>query len=190
MAGAISSTGRVDYNTPAHLLVPVRKFFGGQIELDPCSNLNSLVDAELNIVYGNPESPSYHISDSGGTFVFGNGLKSPWNGTNVFVNPPFRTSKEWILKAVEEVKQGAEVIFLIPDSPETKIWKNTILLKAAGRCQLKQRVKFVGMKNTITKPVSFVYFGKYPNEFKEVFKTYGRVENPQEVYADQADIVL
>ena len=157
------------------------------MDLAPCSNLNSLVQAKINVILDLKDEIK---RDSGGKFVPGDGLEISWENKTVFVNPPFINSSEWLIKGMYEVTRGAEIIYLIPDSPDTKIWKNRILLEAKGRCQIGHRIKFVGMKNTIPKPCSFVYFGKYPDKFKEIFKLYGRVENPSDVYSDQNYIVL
>lgn len=142
-------------------------------------------------------------------FETGDGLGMSWQGENTFWNPPFGYDKltkigikNWIRKALyegemaklrsqaEDRNVGTEIIGLIPDCPETIPWKNGILLKADGRCQLSKRVPFIGMKAVIPKPISLVYFGSNPTLFKDVFKKIGRVENPAVVYADQAWITL
>lgn len=141
-------------------------------------------------------------------FETGDGLAASWQGENVYDNPPFGYDKvakigikNWIRKALAEAELAqikrlndidprTEIISCVPDTPETIPWKNGILLKAQGRCQLSRRVPFVGMKAVIPKPISLVYFGSNPKLFKEMFKSIGRVENPSEVYADQAEISL
>lgn len=114
-------------------------------------------------------------------------------------NPPFGYDKatkigikNWIYKAMAEraVDPRIESIGCIPDCPETIPWKNGLLLKAQGRCQLARRVKFGGMTTGIPKPISLVYLGSNPQLFKDHFKHFGRVENPSVVYADQADLKL
>ncbi len=73
----INPGANVDWCTPNQILVPVREFFGGEIDLDPASNENSIVKATVE--YRLP------IND---------GLKDSWDvcenrPTNVYVNPPF-----------------------------------------------------------------------------------------------------
>lgn len=66
----------VHWGTPGKIITPVKSFFGGKIDLDPCSNDGSIVQAVVE--YKLP-----HID----------GLKAPWavNGprTSTYVNPPF-----------------------------------------------------------------------------------------------------
>lgn len=156
---------------------------------------------------GLESAPKFQVKElvpAGMEFITGNGLQTSWFGENTYFNPPFGYDKEikvgiknWIVKALREATEAkarnggnTEIIACIPDTPETGPWKNGILLKSEGRCQLLKRVAFVGMKAVLPKPISLVYFGSNPKLFKEMFKTLGRVENPSEVYADQAGIPL
>lgn len=236
MAGAIHSTGKTDYTTPPWIVSAVREFFinvrplheGSPcgIDLDPCSNVNSTVDAKRNVIYDagvnnmqlveaafncaarvvarDLEIATFYGPSEGGarktqpSFEQGDGLKVSWAGLRVYCNPPFGKKKgepgiaAWIAKAIAEAEgnKDTEIVLCIPDTPDTKPWKNGILLKAQGRCQLGKRVKFGGMKTGIPKPISLVYFGRNPVKFRYHFRKYGRVENPSEVYADQAEIKL
>lgn len=226
MAGAIVSTGKVDYTTPDDEDLPiismVRAFFreirriktgvddinDPGIDLDPCSNPQAIVGAKLNFQL-EPVDPTEAIQTficKAGTWetshVQADGLAAVWSNSRIYVNPPFGRKKggtsvtDWVMKEQESL--NVEVIYCIPDTPETHLWKNHILLQADGRCQLKQRVVFGNMfdkegklvKTGIPKPISLVYFGEYPEVFKKFFRTLGRVENPLEVYADQVDITL
>ena len=72
MAGHIAESDSVEWCTPQWIIDGVKEAFGGVIDLDPCSNSSSIVGA-LN---------SYSLPNK-------NGLAEPWNGNNVFVNPPF-----------------------------------------------------------------------------------------------------
>jgi hypothetical protein len=64
-----------DFNTPPELVQPIKEFWGGKIDLDPCSNKGSLVKADTEWTL-----PT-------------NSLKQPWAikqpRTTVFVNPPY-----------------------------------------------------------------------------------------------------
>ncbi|MDA8117155.1 MAG: hypothetical protein M0000_07300 [Actinomycetota bacterium] len=238
MAGAIHSTGKKDYTTPDWILGAVRDFFRDiqradaadlGIDLDPCSNPQSTVDAALNLMLEeekvwNSETKQVEIhrnsillaqgnwlhdraSNHQGVvpcWQFGDGLERSWTGLRVYFNPPFGYNKitklginDWINKAIEEAawpqleyKNIPEIIGCLPDTPETKPWKNGVLLTAQGRCQLARRVKFGGMKTGIPKPISLVYWGQHPEIFKEHFRQFGRVENPSSVYKDQSHIRL
>lgn len=225
MAGAIVSTGKVDYTTTDDENLPivstVRNFFRAMravqtgkpvdprdpgIDLDPCSNPSSIVRAALNIQLEPVQVPTLVHTGADGSwsynYVQADGLAAVWHNQRTYVNPPFGRKKggtsvtDWVMK--EEETLNAEVVYCIPDTPETNLWKNHILLFADGRCQLRKRVVFGNMydKNGkpvvtgIPKPISLVYFGQYPHLFKQYFRTLGRVECPFEVYADQTDIML
>lgn len=203
MAGAIASTGKTNYCTPEWIVEAVRNFYEGTIDLDPCSNANSLVNAISNFYHPDDtltlealaERPSRDPQEPLVRFSAQDGLDlSAWAyNRRVYINPPFgnKNITKWVqlaIKAKEE--KNCEVILLIPDTPETKLWKNTILLKADGRCQLKKRVSFRFAKSSIPKAISIIYFGHNYVRFLEIFKHLGRVECPKEVYANQADIEL
>ena len=75
------------WGTPEQILKPVRKFFHGTIDLDPCSGPNSIVKATVEFML--PKN---------------NGLEDSWDvtedhNTNAFSNPPYgRTylSDDWL----------------------------------------------------------------------------------------------
>ena len=50
------------------------------------------------------------------------GLAISWKNRN-FVNPPYSDLKSWIIKSIEESKQGKEVVLLIPSRTDTKAFK-------------------------------------------------------------------
>lgn len=72
----VGAGATVHWCTPEEILGPLREFWRGGPDLDPCSNANSIVGAEN----------TYQLPAE-------NGLQAPWNvygvGTAVFVNPPF-----------------------------------------------------------------------------------------------------
>jgi predicted RNA methylase len=77
MAGFIPDSLSQDWCTPTWILDAVRAAFGvSQIDLDPCSNDTSLVNARVE--YKVPQN---------------DGLQDPWDFQTIFVNPPFGTSK-------------------------------------------------------------------------------------------------
>jgi hypothetical protein len=94
MPGHVNIGLSVEWNTPERILAPIRQFFGGEIDLDPCSNDTALTRAKVKYVL------PHH-----------NGLLLPWTTpgrvANVFINPPFGrcylrddltkvySSKEW-----------------------------------------------------------------------------------------------
>ena len=51
-----------EWGTPQKYVIAVKKVFGGKIDLDPCSNVHSIVDADVE----------YHLPIQ-------DGLKESWN---------------------------------------------------------------------------------------------------------------
>jgi hypothetical protein len=226
MAGAIASTGKTDYTTPEYMLRPVRAFFRAvlglppgihdpnPIDLDPCSNPRAEVFAHLNIqkeaLSQEQKLLAKHRESVGIRFEEGDGLEIDYAGKRVFINPPFGYGiGRWIRKALfhSQTQPGAFLspeikpalsILLVPETPDTEIWKDSVLMQAMGRCQIGHRPKFKGfdlitgeaVKNGIPKPCAYLYFG--PEEFyplfKQIFEVMGRVECPYRVYRGQGRI--
>ena len=76
-AGRRVNTLSHEWCTPAKYVNAVKKFFGGKIDLDPCSNDDSIVNATVE--YRLPEK---------------DGLKEIWNFNKIYVNPPYGADKE------------------------------------------------------------------------------------------------
>lgn len=221
MAGAIASTGKTDYTTPEYMLRPVRAFFrailglpdSNPIDLDPCSNPRAEVFARMNIqqepLSGDQILLAAYREGLGIRFREGDGLATDWWGHRVFINPPFGHGiGRWIRKALyhSQTQPGAFLsseipaisILLVPETPDTEIWKGCVLSQAMGRCQIGHRPKFKGtdlitglpVKNGIPKPCSFLYYGpeKFYPLFKDIFQVMGRVECPFRVYEGQGKI--
>lgn len=98
--------------TPPKIISAVRDFYEGRIDLDPCSNEHSVVDAVI----------SYQLPMDG--------LSASWNYSRIYVNPPYgrdqdrRTSIYDWLKNCQKAHQehGSEVIALVPVATNTKHW--------------------------------------------------------------------
>lgn len=118
--------------TPESVLEPIREFFGGQIDLDPCSNEHATVHAQTE----------YRLPTDG--------LAAPWFG-KVFVNPPFGRDTErgtnldhWVRRCVRARREeGAEVIALIPAAFTTKRWHDYIFPSATAVFIPRGRIEFV-----------------------------------------------
>jgi len=166
-AGRSSISLKKDWNTPPKYINLIKEFFGN-IDLDPCSNECSMVEA--NVKYILPV----------------NGLRESWNYKTIFVNPPYGRNKEdktslydWIKKGVEAFESGSEVLFLIPVATNTKHFKNLIFKKAEGICFLEDtRLKFWsdGIEDKKGAPMAccIVYFGNKYEKFYDVFKNSGK----------------
>ncbi len=164
-AGRKNKSIKKDWNTPPKYITPITKFFGGVIELDPCSNLNSLVSAKTNFIY--PDK---------------NGLVDKWDANTVFVNPPYgRTDGsslyDWLKKSLE---CDGEIIFLIPVATNTKHFKEIIFKKYTAICFLSDtRLKFynLGIEDKKGAPMAccLCYKGTNVDKFLEIFSEYGKV---------------
>ena len=70
------------------------------------------------------------------------GLTSNWNSEICWMNPPYgRDIKKWMKKAVEEWRQGATVVCLVPARTDTAWWHDYTM---QGKIRfLRGRVKFI-----------------------------------------------
>lgn len=153
---AISS--KKDWNTPPALIKPITSFFDGSIDLDPCSNEHSLVNAKESFAL--PEK---------------NGLIEKWEANTIFVNPPYgRNGKtsiyDWLNKAVIEFEQNKQIIFLIPVATNTRHFKNLIFKHFNAICFLHDtRLKFysngIEIKKGAPMACCLCYIGAKKNEF-------------------------
>lgn len=110
MSSARTGTGRDDWNTPPEVLELVRQL--GRIDLDPCSNGNSLVEAAS-------------VLDGAGQ---GDGLRAAWGeyvsaGGLVFVNPPYSKAATWAAKMVEQAECGVPIVALVAARTDTRYWQ-------------------------------------------------------------------
>jgi hypothetical protein len=170
-----------EWGTPLKYVTAVRKVFGGMIELDPCSNEHSIVDAE--VVYRLP------IHD---------GLKESWNYRTIFVNPPYgidhergTSIKHWLYRcAAANRNHDSEVLALVPVATNTGHWKNYVFGRATSVCFLYDtRLKFLvdGRDEGKGAPMScaMVYWGKSYDRFHDIFIRYGAVIDLRPLYEKQ-----
>lgn len=194
MAGHIASSSSVNWNTPDKVLKAVRALFK-TIDLDPCSNANSIVNA----------SNEFRLPSN-------DGLADSWARSGVktvFVNPPFgsyymhyRTKqvllptamkdmvdegfvdkkdylhislKDWVAKAEAEHRKGLEIIMLLPSAVGTKAWQKHIFETADAVCFVQGRLTFIGAKTGAPMDCACVYWGERTEEFAEAFSDLGFV---------------
>lgn len=167
-AGRKNNSDKKDWNTPPKYVEPIREFFGGKIDFDPCSNEHSLVDASVNVVY-----------------PFQDGLKEDWNYKKIFVNPPYGRSDgtslySWFSKAVQEYNHEKEIIFLVPVATNTKHFKDIIFTQFTSVCFLADtRLRFYneGIEDKKGAPMAccLCYIGNRFNEFEAEFSKFGKV---------------
>ena len=167
-AGRKINSDSQDWCTPPKYVNAVKEFFG-EIELDPCSNRNSVVKAKKEYIL--PKN---------------DGLKDSWNFTTIYVNPPYgldrlrHTSiKDWIRKCAEAFKKyESEVLALIPVAVNTRHWKEYIFGQANSVCFLADtRLKFINGGHDKGAPMAcaMVYWGKDADKFYKHFSNYGAV---------------
>ena len=159
-AGRKVNTSSQNWCTPPKYTIPIKEFFGGTIELDPCSNDESVVGAEISLTTG--------------------GLEYDWGkAKTVYVNPPYgrgigSTIYDW-LKKCHEAK--TEVIALIPVATNTRHWKDFVF-KSSVICFLDDtRLKFLINGSTNNKGASMscclIYWGSRSGDFIEKFSDFG-----------------
>ncbi len=170
-AGRKINTVSQNWGTPVKYVNAVGKFFGGRIDLDPCSNEYSIVHAEKE--YMLPETDGLHES---------------WRFPTIYVNPPYgidkgrgTSIKTWLRKcALAHREFKSEVLALVPVATNTGHWKNSVFGQAAGVCFLYDtRLKFLvnGQNGGKGAPMScaMVYWGKDYDKFFSVFSKFGAV---------------
>ncbi|NQU77386.1 N-6 DNA methylase [Candidatus Falkowbacteria bacterium] len=172
-AGRNVNTKSQDWCTPKKYVDAVKCFFGGRIDLDPCSNKYSIARAKTEYCL-----PTF------------NGLKESWNFTTIYVNPPYginkknkTTIKDWIERCCEANRlYKSEVIALVPVATNTRHWKEYIFGRANSICFLDDtRLKFLinGESNGKGAPMAcaMIYWGKNARKFYDVFYKHGAVIN-------------
>jgi len=167
-AGRKILSSKKDWCTPPKYVNAVRSFFG-EIELDPCSNDNSIVNAKTEYVLPKKD-----------------GLKESWDYNTIYVNPPYGIDKErktsirdWTKRCTDANSEyGSEVLALIPVAVNTRHWKQHIFGRARAVCFLADtRLKFINGKNDKGAPMAcaMVYWGKNYRKFYKLFSLFGAV---------------
>lgn len=156
--------------TPQKYVDAVTEVFGGTIDLDPCSNEYSTVNARVE--YRLPKH---------------DGLRDSWDYQRIYVNPPYGRDKEhgttianWFSRIDDAARHGSEIMALVPVATNTAHWKDHVYPVAAAVCFLYDtRLHFVinGNEDTKGAPMScaMIYYGDRPQDFGRVFGRYGAV---------------
>lgn len=167
-AGRKNNTNKKDWNTPPKYINPIKNFFGGSIDLDPCSNIHSFTDAKKQFIY-----------------PFNDGLKDRWDGNNIFVNPPYGRDKgkslfDWFSKAIIEYEDTKQIIFLVPVATNTRHFKDIVFKQFSAICFLSDtRLRFYneGVEDMKGAPMAccLCYKGHNLHKFMDEFSPYGKV---------------
>lgn len=174
VAGRKNKDNKKDWNTPIKIIEIVKKFFDGKIELDPCSNNNSLVCAEHNFI-----------------LPLNDGLIEDWNYKTIYINPPFgrdfsRKTRiyDWVIKSIKSNKlYNSEIILLIPVATNTEHFKEIFNIKKGAICFLyDKRLRFLDSSNNNKEdkkgsPVAIciIYIGEKYDKFKKTFEELGKI---------------
>ena len=172
-AGRNVNSKSKNWGTPKKYIELVKCMFGGVIELDPCSNNYSIVNAKTEFIL--PQT---------------DGLFEEWNYKTIFINPPYgsdrergTTIKNWFKKAYDTyIKYNSEIIMLVPVATNTSHWKEYVYNKAKCICFLGDtRLKFLENGEDVGKgaPMScaIIYYGDDVVKFNTVFYNSGFVCN-------------
>lgn len=166
-AGRRAVGQRCDWGTPSKYVAAVREFFGGIIDLDPCSNQHSIVGAAVE--YTLPHD----------------GLTESWDFRRIFVNPPYGRDRErgtgigdWLARCAAATE--SDVLALVPVATNTGHWKKYVYGKAAAICFLSDtRLRFLvdGRDEGVGAPMAcaMIYWGTKRRTFSKVFKSFGEV---------------
>lgn len=160
-----------DWCTPPKYVDAVRDCFGGTIHLDPCSNQNSIVGAEVEYCLPSQD-----------------GLRESWNFATIYVNPPYgadrergSTIKHWLRRcALAHQTQHSQVLALVPVATNTAHWKLYVWGASTGIAFLYDtRLKFLvdGKDGGKGAPMScaMVYWGDDFDRFDRMFSHFGAV---------------
>lgn len=157
-------TERDEWHTPISIINYVKSLCNGVIHLDPATTLKRAKIMGIESCYTKED----------------NGLEQPWYGT-VWLNPPFSSKTDWIIKAKKELKSvkytelGANIriFILLPNSISTKIIQEHILKNCIIHIPNK-RINFIdGKTNQLMKGVPFesciFELTKTPNQTYKLF---------------------
>ena len=168
-----------DWGTPEKYVSAVKHVFGGEIDLDPCSNRFSIVQAKVE----------YRLPAR-------DGLKETWKFQRIYVNPPYGSDKErgtrirdWLERCADAHDSfGSEVLALVPVATNTGHWKKHVWGAATAIAFLHDtRLKFLvdGDPNNKGAPMScaMVYWGTKLSRFQQTFAKHGAVVDVREVHS-------
>ena len=170
-AGRTVNSQSQSWGTPLKYVKAIKRFFGGSISLDPCSNEHSIVHAETEFMLPHHD-----------------GRRENWNFPTIYMNPPYgadrergTTIKNWLAKcALTHQKYDSEILALVPVATNTGHWKQSVFGQATAICFLYDtRLKFLENGLDIGKgaPMScaMIYWGQNHDKFYDIFIDYGAV---------------
>ena len=158
LAALTANTGnRTDlWNTPQEIVDKVVEYFGGPVELDPCSN--SAEDPNV------PCLRCFTEEDDG--------LSFQWNANSVFMNHPYSDSKSWIPYARQQFDEAnvQELIMLIKLDISTKWYRS---IADCPWIAINKRLRFGDGKGAAPFQSALFYLGPNLGRFFTVFGDLG-----------------
>jgi hypothetical protein len=161
-----------DWNTPIKYAELIHKFFDNNLELDPCSNLDSIIIAKEKIILPKDGLQDVDWSDY----------------KTIYINPPYgrdyerKTSiKDWFKKAYNtHLCFGIEILMLVPVATNTSHWKEYVFGKATSICFLndtKLVFRINNNENNKGSPMAcaMIYYGLRYTNFKNTFSDSGYI---------------
>ncbi len=85
------------------------------------------------------------------------GLTSDWKKLN-YVNPPFKDTKAWLTKGVEQRDKGNTSVFLVPFRATSKYFRDIVLPFARKVRVLAGKITFEGFSGGLPVPLCLVEF--------------------------------
>lgn len=169
-AGRKITQNKQNWNTPTKYVNLIHKFFDNDLELDPCSNTDSIVEAKRKVIL--PE----------------NGLDINWvDYSSIYINPPYgrdyenkTTIKNWIQKAYHEwMFHNAEILMLIPVATNTSHWKQFVFGSAyicfLNDTRLVFRIGNEENNKGCPMACAMIYYGQDVDKFKNIFGNFGYI---------------
>lgn len=159
---SLFSSDNENWNTPEWLVNVIRAFGFGSIDLDPCSNSNSVVRAKEE--------------------WFDKALERTWRGRGlVYSNPPYsrqlsmwadHIASDWKISSSISIIDLDQLILLVPSRTDTNWW-HTAISSASAVLFFKGRLKFGEAVNSAPFPSALIYYGKSAQRFIQMFGPLG-----------------
>lgn len=136
------SSDSQEWRTPVELLKAIQAFWPAGIDLDPCAETS---DADYHV----PAKVHFRQQDDG--------LAQVWDARRVFINPPYRSIKLWVKKAIDEFNRfdrSREILLLTPARPGSAWWR---MLRDFPVCFIEGRLTFEGAPASAPFPSALFY---------------------------------
>lgn len=199
VSGHIASSGNVCWRTPDEILTPVREFFDGEIDLDPCAGETLIAEVNWRIPEKDGLTKQWRRKQGGRLTAyvnspFGRYGWDPENGQcyagkeltrlgaedpGLFATLVMASISDWTGKCYIETESNPElvVVQLLPAAVDTKHWHEVIFRHANSVCFIKGRLKFVGASASAPMACALVQWGSFEHHsstwFEECFSKTG-----------------